>query len=66
MHLCISSKFNDRYKNAINLVQNLINTVYDEYKKYCEKHKKTPVSELAVKIEEGLPIKKNNLNEDNN
>jgi hypothetical protein len=64
--LCISSKFNDRYKNAINLVQNLVNTVFEEYKKFCEKHGKTPVKELAIKIEEGVSTKKNTFNEENN
>lgn len=40
LHLCISSRFFDKYKIACDSVQELILQVYEEYKKYCEKHKR--------------------------
>jgi len=54
LHLCISSKFPDRYKYACNLVQELVYSVYEEYKKYCTKTNKVPVSCLAIRKEEGI------------
>jgi hypothetical protein len=61
LHLCISSKFHDRYKTAINLVNELVASVYDEYKKYCEKNNKTPVPALALKKEEGISSRKSTV-----
>ena len=40
LHLCISSRFYDKYQMASNFVQELILNVYEEYRKFCEKHKK--------------------------
>ena len=37
MHLCISSRFYDKYKQACDMAQELMLNVYEEYKKYCEK-----------------------------
>jgi hypothetical protein len=54
LHLCISSKFPDRYKYACNLVQELVYSVYEEYKKYCTKTNKVTVSCLAIRKEEGM------------
>ena len=62
LHLCISSKFLDRYKIACNLVQDLVSNVYEEYKKFCEKNNKTPVSCLAIRREEGISSRKNTMN----
>jgi hypothetical protein len=50
---------------AINSVQELIQTVYEEYKKYCEKTNKTPVSCLAIRKDEGISSRKNTINKDN-
>jgi len=61
LHLCISSKFMDRYKVACQLVNELVSTVYEEYKKYCEKTNKTAVPFLAVRKEEGISTRKSNL-----
>ena len=58
LHLCISSKFADRYNTACNLVQNLVTSVQDEYKKFCDRTGKTPVPCLAIRKEEGLSTKK--------
>jgi len=58
LHLCISSKFPDRYKIACQLVSELVNNVYEEYKKYCEKIGKNCVQVLAVRKEEGISTRK--------
>lgn len=58
LHLCISSRNQEKYLQACQLVQDLIATVFEEYKKYCAKQNKTPVPKLALKKEEGLPIKR--------
>lgn len=66
LHLCISSRNQEKYLQACQLVQDLIATVYDEYKKYCLKQGKTPIPKLASKKEEGLPVKRyNTLGPDN-
>jgi phage host-nuclease inhibitor protein Gam len=49
LHLCISSRFYDKYLVACNHVQELIMNVYEEYKRYCEKNKKEPRQELSIK-----------------
>lgn len=58
LHLCISSKNYEKYYQACGLVQDLINSVFEEYKKYCYKVGKTPVSKFVIKKEEGLSNKK--------
>lgn len=40
LHLCVSSRFYDKYQLACNQLQELLLSVYEEYKKYCEKHRK--------------------------
>jgi hypothetical protein len=66
LHLCISSKFMDRYKTACNLVSELVQTVHEEYKKFCEKNGKNPVSCLAIRKEESISSRKNNNAKDDN
>jgi len=60
LHLCVSSKFMEKYNTACNLVQELINNVFEEYKKYCEKCGKIGVQFLAIRREEGMSTRKNN------
>jgi len=36
----VSSRFYDKYLLACNQLQELLLNVYEEYKKYCEKHHK--------------------------
>lgn len=62
LHLCISSKFLDKYKLACNQVQELVSNVYEEYKKYCEKTNKIPVACLAIRKEEGISSRKSTVN----
>jgi len=40
LHLCISSRFYDKYKIACDMAQELLLNVYEEFKKYCEKLKR--------------------------
>jgi hypothetical protein len=49
LHLCVSSKYHDKYLIACNHVQELILNVYEEYKRFCEKNKKEPVYDLQIK-----------------
>lgn len=49
LHLCISSRFFDKYKLACDSVQELVLQVYEEYKKYCEKHRRPLISGLVAK-----------------
>jgi hypothetical protein len=37
LHLCISSRFYDKYKIACDMAQELLVSIYEEYKKHCEK-----------------------------
>jgi hypothetical protein len=61
LHLCVSAKFYDKYKKACILVQELIINIYDEYKRFCEKNNRSPVSDLTVKKFEGVFNSKDNL-----
>jgi len=54
LHLCISSKFYEKYKTACILVQELIINIYEEYKRFCERNHKVPISNLSVKKYEGI------------
>lgn len=49
LHLCISSRYFDKYTVACNHVQELILNVYEEYKRFCEKARKEPKIELQIK-----------------
>jgi hypothetical protein len=48
---------------AINSVQELIQNVYEEYKKYCDKNNKTPVPALAIRKDEGISSRKSTIKE---
>lgn len=49
LHLCISSRYFDKYQIACSHVQELILTVYEEFKRFCEKSKREPRADLAIK-----------------
>ncbi len=57
LHLCISTKNPEKYVQACQLVEELINGIFEEYKKFCYKFNKTAISKLFVKKEEGLALK---------
>jgi len=51
LHLCISSKYLDKYKNACTLVQELVSSVYDDYKKFCDKNHRNYPNFQIKKVE---------------
>ena len=52
LYLCVISKYQDKYKKACSFVIELIINIYEEYKRFCERKKKTPISNLNIqKIE---------------
>jgi hypothetical protein len=59
LHLCISAKNQEEMKKACGLVDDLLNKIYDEYKKYCIKNNITPVApKLANRIDCGNSLHK--------
>ena len=59
LHLCISSKFQDKYRRACTLVQELIISVYEEYKRFCDRNGKYPSSNLTIQKEESVSSRRN-------
>ena len=59
LHLCISAKNQEEMKKACSLVDDLLNKIYDEYKKYCIKNNIKPVvPQLANRIDCGNSLHK--------
>lgn len=63
LHLCISSRFYDKYQLACNMAQELLFNVYEEYKKYCEKHRRElRIADPGAQTINGvLQVKKNEI-----
>ena len=59
LHLCISAKNQEEMKKACGLVDDLLNKIYEEYKKYCIKNNISPVApQLAKRIDCGNSLHK--------
>ena len=59
LHLCISAKNQEEMKKACSLVDDLLNKIYDEYKKFCIKNNISPVvPQLANRIDCGNSLHK--------
>ena len=59
LHLCISAKNQEEMKRACELVDNLLDKIYDEYKKYCSKNNIMPIAtQLAKRIDCGNSLHK--------
>ena len=59
LHLCISAKNPEEMKKACGLVDDLLNKIYEEYKKYCIKNNISPVApKLANRIDCGNSLHK--------
>ena len=59
LHLCISAKNQEEMKKACLKVDELLNKIYDEYKKFCLKNNITPVApQLAKRIDCGNSLHK--------
>ena len=52
LHLCISTRYYEKYMMAKQMVRDLILDVYEDYKKYCERAGKEPISKLDIKLTE--------------
>ena len=48
LNLCVISKYQDKYKKACSFVIELIINIYEEYKRFCERKKKNPISNLNI------------------
>lgn len=59
LHLCISAKNQEDMKKACELVNNLLDGIYEDYKKHCAKNGYTPVDKIANKIDCGNSQHKN-------
>ena len=59
LHLCISAKNQEEMKRACELVDSLLDKIYDEYKKYCSKNNIIPIAtQLAKRIDCGNSLHK--------
>jgi len=54
LHLCISSKYYDKYIMARHLAKELILNVYEDYKRFCERTGKEPIVNLQIKMKENV------------
>ncbi len=63
IHLCISSKFLDKYQLACTMAHDLLTNVYEEYKRYSEKSKKVLriVDPQAVIVNNLIQVKKSEI-----
>lgn len=52
LHLCISSRYLDKYDLARHLAKELILNVYEDYKRFCERTGKEPIVNLQIKMKE--------------
>ena len=60
LHLCISARNKEELNKACILVEDLLNKIYDDYKKYCTKNNIFPIlKQLAIKIDCGYSLHKN-------
>ena len=48
LNLCVISKYQDKYKKACSFVIELIINIYGEYKRFCERKGKKPISNLNI------------------
>lgn len=60
LHLCVSSKYYDKYRHASILVHELLVNVYEEYKRFCERNYKTPITNLTIQKVECISSRRNN------
>lgn len=58
LHLCVSSKYLDKYTYACELVEELLESVYEDYKKYCYRNGINTLGKIYRKVEEGITSKK--------
>lgn len=54
LHLCISCRYHDKYKLACKAVEELIEHVYSDYRRFCDKHGMKQEYDLKVKKQESF------------
>ena len=54
LHLCISSRYYDKYVLARHHAKELILNVYEDYKRFCDRTGKEPVINLQIKLAENI------------
>jgi len=59
LHLCISSKHQEVYRLACDYVQDLLSTIYHDYKVYCQRTGRRYPDNLKIKYVESVPNKEN-------
>ena len=59
LHLCVISKYPDKYKKACSFVIELIINIYGEYKRFCERKGKKPISNLNIEKAEYISTRGN-------
>ena len=60
LHLCISAKNKEGMEKASECVNDLLNKIYEDYKKHCAKFGINPVNRIAKLIEGGNTVHKGN------
>jgi hypothetical protein len=65
LHLCISSRYLDRYNMAMHYAQELISNIYEDYKRHCDKHCRAPIPNLKIKKNESMSGRRVNQNQRN-
>ena len=58
LNLYVTSKYLDIYKKGCSLVHELIINIYEEYKRYCERNGKIPISNLTIQKVESVAIRR--------
>ncbi len=56
LNLYVTSKYLDIYKKTCNFVHELIINIYEEYKRFCERNGKIPISNLTIQKVESIAI----------
>ena len=52
LHLCISAKNPEDMKKACRLVDDLLDKIHEDYKKYCQENNVNPIdTKIAMRIE---------------
>jgi len=62
LHLCISAKNQEGMIKASECVNELLNKIYEDYKKHCAKIGINPISKIANRVEGGNTVHKVNNN----
>jgi len=65
LHLCISCRYFDKYQLACKAVEDLINSVYSDYRRFCEKHNQKQEYDLKIKKLESLTGRRHQQSQNN-